>query len=205
MATAEIAATPSAAAISSRRLRAEGPFGSTSLRCCSLGTAAKLDRHQGSWWTSVQRYAGNKEGLAMADDLIIDNRVSIPRSELTWRFSRSSGPGGQGVNTTDSRVELSFDLIGSQAIAPYLKERAIERLGSRLVDGRLTVSASEQRSQLQNRQSAEQKLTEVLAAAFAPPPAKRRKTRPSRSSVEKRISAKKRRGATKRSRRQTED
>lgn len=146
-----------------------------------------------------------REGLAMADDLIIDNRVSIPRSELAWRFSRSSGPGGQGVNTTDSRVELSFDLIGSQAIAPYLKERAIERLGSRLVDGRLTVSASEQRSQLQNRQSAEQKLTEVLAAAFAPPPAKRRKTRPSRSSVEKRISAKKRRGATKRSRRQTED
>ena len=139
-------------------------------------------------------------GGETSDHLRIGPRVTIPRSELSVRFSRSSGPGGQGVNTTDSRVELSFDLQASPSVSGFLKERAVERLGSRLVGGVLTVTASSERSQLQNRQAAERRLREILLEAFAPPPKPRRKTRPTRSSVEKRISAKKRRGETKRMR-----
>ena len=78
----------------------------------------------------------------------------IPQQELSWRFSRSSGPGGQSVNTTDSRVELSYDLAGSDALGPVLKERALRALAGRLVDGVMTVTASEHRSQLRNRETA---------------------------------------------------
>ena len=141
----------------------------------------------------------------MSDVLRVGPRVAIARSELSVRFSRSSGPGGQGVNTTDSRVELSFNLMASPSVPEFLKERAAERLKGRLVDGKLTVVASSERSQLQNRQAAERRLVEQLAKAFAPPPAPRRKTKPSRSSVDKRISAKKRRGETKRMRGRPEE
>jgi len=136
----------------------------------------------------------------MSDVLSIGSRVTLPRAELSVRFSRSSGPGGQGVNTTDSRAELSYNLMASPSVPDFLKERAAERLKGKLVDGTLTVVASSERSQLQNRQAAERRLVEQLAKAFAPPPAPRRKTKPSRSSVDKRISSKKRRGETKRMR-----
>ena len=124
-----------------------------------------------------------------------------PESELTWRFSRSSGPGGQGVNTTDSRVELSFDVARTGALGPTQKARALERLGPRLVDGVLTVTASEHRSQLRNREAAEARLASTLADAIAPPPRPRRPTRPSRAATERRIAGKKRRGELKRMRR----
>ena len=88
----------------------------------------------------------------------MSERLTIPAAELAWRFSRSSGPGGQGVNTTDSRVELSWDLAGSEMLPPALKERAAERLGNRLVNGVLTVTASEHRSQLRNREAAAARL-----------------------------------------------
>ncbi len=129
----------------------------------------------------------------------------IPERELSWRFSRSSGPGGQGVNTTDSRVELSFDLAKSSVFGPTLKARALDRLADRLVDGVVTVTASEQRSQLQNRQAAETRLVALLAEATAPPPRKRRATKPSRGATERRIASKKKRGETKRLRRATPD
>ena len=131
--------------------------------------------------------------------------VVIPDSELSVRFSRSSGPGGQNVNKTDSRVELTFQLISSPSVPEYLQVRAAERLGKKLVDGALTVAASSNRSQLQNRQAAEERLGEQLTKAFAPPAPKRRKTKPTRSSVEKRIGSKKRRGETKRLRRKVDD
>lgn len=141
----------------------------------------------------------------MDGDLRITNSVTIPASELSWRFSRSSGPGGQGVNTTDSRAELSFNLAGSPSIPLHLRARAIERLGSRLADGVLTITSSQQRSQWQNRQAAQKRLVEVLAAAIAPPAPKRRPTSPSKASSERRIASKKRRGETKRLRRDTDD
>jgi ribosome-associated protein len=141
----------------------------------------------------------------MPGPLRVHGSVVIPEAELSWRFSRSSGPGGQGVNTTDSRVELSYDLGRTTAFGPTLKARAIERLGDRLVDGVLTVVASEHRSQLRNREAAESRLAEEIAAAIAPPPRKRRPTSPSRASVERRISAKRRRSETKRLRRPDPD
>ncbi|WP_246612452.1 alternative ribosome rescue aminoacyl-tRNA hydrolase ArfB [Actinoplanes bogorensis] len=137
----------------------------------------------------------------VVDDVRVNDRLTIPAAELAWRFSRASGPGGQGVNTTDSRVELSWDLGGSQLLPPMLKERAGERLGHRLVQGVLTVTASEHRSQLRNREAAAARLAGLVASAIAAPPRVRRETRPSKGSVERRIAAKKRRGETKRNRR----
>ena len=133
--------------------------------------------------------------------IVVRGALVIPETELSWRFSRSSGPGGQSVNTADSRAELSFDLLASPSIPPSLKARAIERLAGRLVGGVLTVAASEHRSQLRNREAAQARLGELIAEATASPPRARRPTRPSRRSVERRITAKKRRGDTKRARR----
>jgi ribosome-associated protein len=137
-------------------------------------------------------------------DLVVSGRVVIPAGELTWRFSRSSGPGGQSVNTSDSRAELSWDLAGSSALTPVQRERALARLSGRLVDGVLTVAASEHRSQLRNRAAAEARLVAAVAGAIAPPPRQRRPTRPSRGSVERRIAGKKRRSEIKRLRRPEE-
>jgi ribosome-associated protein len=134
----------------------------------------------------------------MPGPLVVRGSVVIPETELAWRFSRSSGPGGQSVNTTDSRVELSFDVAASSALGPTLKARALERLAGRLVDGVLTVSASERRSQLRNREAAEARLVEVLAAAITPPPRPRKASRPSRAAVERRMAAKRRHSEIKR-------
>jgi ribosome-associated protein len=137
--------------------------------------------------------------------VIVRPGVEIPESELGWRFSRSSGPGGQGVNTTDSRVELTWDLAASTALSPALKERAVERLGGRLVDGVLTIAASEHRAQLRNREAATARLVALVASAIAPPPRERRPTKPSRGAKERRIAAKKRRGQIKKLRRPDDD
>ncbi len=127
--------------------------------------------------------------------------LAIPRTELRWRFSRSSGPGGQGVNTADSRVELSFDVHRTTALPEPLRERALQRLAGRLVDGVLTVSAQEHRGQLANRRAAEQRLVEALDAALAPPARRRRATRPTRGAVQRRLDSKQRRARTKQLRR----
>ena len=134
----------------------------------------------------------------MESGLVVRSGVVIPEVELGWRFSRSSGPGGQSVNTTDSRVELSFDVAGTTALNEVLRERALERLSSRLVDGVLTVTASEQRSQWRNREAARTRLASILRDAIAAPPRKRRPTRPSKNAVRRRLDEKKRRGETKR-------
>lgn len=137
----------------------------------------------------------------MPGPLQISGSVSVPEAELNWRFSRSSGPGGQGVNTTDSRVELSFDVAATEALGPLFKTRALERLGSRLVNGVITIAASEFRSQLRNREAAEMRLAQILREAIAPPPKKRRPTKPSKGAVQRRITAKKQRSDLKRLRR----
>ncbi|GAB1694014.1 alternative ribosome rescue aminoacyl-tRNA hydrolase ArfB [Krasilnikovia sp. M28-CT-15] len=141
----------------------------------------------------------------MPDDVRVNDRLTIPAVELSWRFSRSSGPGGQGVNTTDSRVELSWDLAGSEMLPAALRERAAERLGGRLVNGVLTVTASEHRSQLRNREAAAARLAGLVAGAIAPPARARRATKPSRGAVERRIADKKRRSQVKRGRRGDHD
>ena len=134
-------------------------------------------------------------------DLLVTRGFVVPDGELTERFSRSSGPGGQGVNTADSRVELSFDVARSPAVPDRLRARLLERLAGRLADGVLTLAASEHRSQLANRRAARERLAQILREAAAPPPPPRRATRPTRGSKERRLAAKKHRGQIKRGRR----
>jgi ribosome-associated protein len=141
----------------------------------------------------------------MPGPLKVNASLTIPEIELKWRFSRSSGPGGQSVNTTDSRVQVRWDVAASTVLTPQQRERALERLADRLVDGVLQVGSSEQRSQLQNRETAERRLAEIVAAALAPPPRSRRATKATRGSQERRIAQKKRRGNVKRLRRDTSD
>ena len=124
--------------------------------------------------------------------------LAVLETELSWRFSRSGGPGGQSVNTTDSRVSVSYDVARSAALGPVERERALERLDNRLADGVLTVTASEHRSQLANRRAALARLMAVLEEAIAPPPKPRRRTRPSKGATERRLTAKKRRSDVKR-------
>lgn len=143
---------------------------------------------------------GVADNGGMPTDLEIRGSV-VPAAELSWRFSRSSGPGGQSVNTTDSRAEVSFDLAATSALPEALKARALRNLADRLVDGVITVAASEQRSQLMNRQAARRRLVELLVEATAPPPPPRRPTRPSRGAKERRLAGKAHRSELKRLRR----
>lgn len=134
-------------------------------------------------------------------DLEVDHRFVVPEAELRERFSRSSGPGGQGVNTTDSRVELSWDIASSPSIPEWLRDRLLARLSSRLAGGVLTVAVSTQRAQLANRAEARERMASLLRSAAAPPPPQRRPTKPSRGAKERRLAAKRRRGQTKQGRR----
>jgi ribosome-associated protein len=140
----------------------------------------------------------------MSLDVVVRG-ITIPAEELTWRFSRSPGPGGQSVNTADTRAELSFDLSGSSALPPALKLRALAALEGRLADGVVTVAASEYRSQLRNREAAATRMAELLTEATAPPPRPRRPTRPTRAAIERRLADKQRRAQTKRLRRPADD
>ncbi|MEN3585506.1 alternative ribosome rescue aminoacyl-tRNA hydrolase ArfB [Streptomyces sp. WMMC905] len=136
----------------------------------------------------------------MSGPHVIRGSVVLPEAELEWRFSRSSGPGGQHVNTTDSRVEVRFDLARTRALPEVWKRRALERLAGRLTDGVVSVRASEHRSQFRNREAAAVRLAALLAEASAPPPRARRPTRVPRGVDERRLREKKRRSQTKRGR-----
>jgi len=130
--------------------------------------------------------------------LVLRGGVVLPDGALTWRFSRAGGPGGQGVNTADSRVELSVDLDAVAWASEPQRARALERLASRLRGGEvLTVVASEYRSQLRNREAALARVVALLDDALAPPGPVRRATRPSRSSRIRRTQDEQRRRAIK--------
>ncbi|HEY7010550.1 MAG TPA: alternative ribosome rescue aminoacyl-tRNA hydrolase ArfB [Jatrophihabitantaceae bacterium] len=139
-----------------------------------------------------------RPGRGLPDGLV------VPDAELVERFSRSSGPGGQGVNTTDSRVELRWDVAHSAALTDAQRSRVLQRLGGRVVDGVLVIAASEHRSQLRNREAARARLTALLADAFEPPSPARRPTRPSRAARQRRVDDKRRRGEVKALRRKPE-
>jgi ribosome-associated protein len=133
------------------------------------------------------------EGLPIRGSLV------IPESDLHWRFSRSSGPGGQSVNTTDSRVELVVDLARTSGLPETLRSRALARLADRVdADGCLVVAASEHRSQWQNRRAARIRMADLLREAIAPPPRPRRATKPTRAAVEDRLRTKRARAQVKR-------
>jgi ribosome-associated protein len=119
--------------------------------------------------------------------------TTIPAGELTERFSRSPGPGGQSVNTSDTRVELLFDPAASSAFT----EPQLRRILDALPPGPVSVTASEHRSQLRNRGAARDRLVAILREAVAPPPPPRRPTKPTKGSQRRRLEEKKQRGRTK--------
>ncbi len=133
-------------------------------------------------------------------DLEVSSALTIPATELGWRFSRSSGPGGQHVNTSDSRVELFWNVESSQVLSDSQRARLRERLARRLVSGTVTVVASEQRSQLRNREIALAKLADLVGAGLAPDGPRRRATTATRGSRQRRLTAKNQRSQTKKQR-----
>ena len=133
-------------------------------------------------------------------DLTINPRLVIPSNELKWRFSRASGAGGQGVNTTDSRVELVFDIKHSSVIGPFNKQRLLQKLKNRCVNGCLNIIAKEERSQYQNRKLALARLADLLREGLQPPPKARKATKPTRASQKRRITVKKHRSELKQKR-----
>jgi ribosome-associated protein len=133
-------------------------------------------------------------------DLEVMPGLTIPAGELEWRFSRSSGPGGQHVNTSDSRVQLSWNVLGSAVLTEVQREQLLNRLGRRLTAGRITVTVSGQRSQLRNRETALEQLGSAVSAALAPSGPVRRATRPTRGSARRHLAGKKRRSETKQQR-----
>jgi ribosome-associated protein len=141
----------------------------------------------------------------MAEDLRVNSWLVIPAGELRERFSRSSGPGGQSVNTTDSRVELSFNIVASPSLPERERARALTRLASRLAGGAITVAAEGERSQLMNRDAARARLAALLREAIAPPPPPRVPTKPTRGAKERRLAGKRRRAQIKRNRRNDAD
>ena len=126
--------------------------------------------------------------------------LRVPASELTEQFSHASGPGGQGVNTTDSRVQLSLDLAATTALDEEQRRRALDHLSARLAGTVLTIAAAEQRSQRQNRIAARERLAALLREAVTPP-VPRRATRPTKGSRRRRLEAKRQRSDLKRTRR----
>ena len=121
----------------------------------------------------------------------------VPAAELVERFSRSPGPGGQSVNTSDTRVELVLDLATCSALDDTRRRRALTTLAAQLVGTTVVVVASEHRSQHRNRVAARERLADLLRSAVAPPPPPRRPTKPTRGSQRRRLEAKKQRGTTK--------
>jgi ribosome-associated protein len=138
-------------------------------------------------------------------DLEVSPRLTIPASELQWKFSRSSGPGGQHVNTSDSRVQLTWNVADSFAISDDQRTLLLTQLGGRVRGGALTVTVAAQRSQLRNRETARGRLAALVRDALAPPAALRRPTRPTLGSVRRHLAAKQHRSTIKQQRQRPPD
>ena len=133
-------------------------------------------------------------------NLRINTKLEIPGDEIKWRFSRSSGAGGQNVNKTDSRAEIVFNVSESKTLTPYQKYRISIQDEVKLSNGCICIAVQDKRTQYQNRQLALTRLTSTLRDLLKPPPKTRRETIPTRSSQRKRIESKKKRGELKRNR-----
>lgn len=143
--------------------------------------------------------------MADGDPIPISPRLAIPREEVTLRASRSSGPGGQHVNTSSTRIELTWNIADSPSLSPEQRERLLTRLASRLdISGTLRLVSQTGRSQLRNKEEAVARLAELVAEALVVPKV-RRATRPSKSAKRERLDQKRKRGALKRERRRTGD
>ena len=133
-------------------------------------------------------------------DLKITKTLVIPSNEIKWRFSRSSGPGGQNVNKIESRVEIIFDLEDSKVLNDYQKEILKRNLNNKLVNNTLRLAVQEHRNQLLNRQLALMKASSILKNALNKPFKLRKSTQPTKASQKKRVEFKKKRGELKKSR-----
>ena len=133
-------------------------------------------------------------------NLTINSKLEIPANEIQWRFSRSSGAGGQNVNKTDSRAEIVFNVSESKTLTPYQKYRISIQDEVKLSNGCICIAVQDKRTQYQNRQLALTRLTSTLRDLLKPPPKTRRETIPTRSSQRRRIESKKKRGELKRNR-----
>ena len=133
-------------------------------------------------------------------NLRINTKLEIPAKEIQWRFSRSSGAGGQNLNKTDSRAEIVFDVSESKTLTPYQKHRISIQGEVKLINGCICIAVQNKRTQYQNRQLALIRLASTLRELLKPPPKKRRETIPTRSSQRKRLELKKKRGEIKRNR-----
>ena len=131
-------------------------------------------------------------------NLRITTKLEIPNNEIHWRFSKSSGPGGQNVNKTDSRVEIVFNVSESKALNSFQKHRILIQKDFKLTNGCICIVVQDKRSQHQNRQLAQSRLVSTIHNLLKPPPKKRKKTIPTRSSQVKRVESKKKRGELKR-------
>ena len=133
-------------------------------------------------------------------NLKINSKLEIPANEIQWRFSRSSGAGGQNVNKINSRVEIVFNVSESKTLTPYQKYRISIQNKIKLINGCICIAAQDKRTQYQNRQLALSRLSATLRKLLKPLPTKRRETIPTRSSQRKRVESKKKRGELKRTR-----
>ena len=132
--------------------------------------------------------------------LSINTKLEIPDNEIQWRFSRSSGAGGQNINKTDSRAEIVFNVSESKTLTPYQKHRISIQDKVKLINGSIYIAVQKKRTQYQNRQLALTRLASTLQELLKPPPKKRRETIPTRTSQKKRVESKKKRGEVKRTR-----
>ena len=133
-------------------------------------------------------------------DLIVNPVLVIPSNELHWRFSRSSGSGGQNINKTDTRVNLSFNIEKSKALTSYQKHQITKQLSEQIVNATITVITQEHRTQYKNRKLALMRLGILLGKALEPPPKARKTTKPTKSSQRRRVNSKKKHGRKKQSR-----
>ena len=190
-------------------LREEGDVGGD-VPARGVQEVERLERHvhahgTGSLRTALGAEVPARSHTAAMGPLRVSRSIVVPERELRWRFSHASGPGGQSVNTADTRVELSLDLERTTALGPVQRTRALERLAGRLVDGVLTVTSQAERSQLRNREAAMERMAAILAKAVKPPPPKRKPTGPTRAATERRLAEKRRRSRTKLLRRVDDD
>ena len=133
-------------------------------------------------------------------NLKINTKLEIPANEIQWRFSRSSGAGGQNVNKTNSRAEVVFNVSESKTLTQYQKHRISIQDEVKLINGSICITVQEHRTQFQNRQLALIKLASTLRKLLQTPPKKRKETSPTNSSQRKRVEAKKKRGEIKKKR-----
>ena len=144
--------------------------------------------------------AKNNDEYINLMNIEINKNLVIPNHEIQWRFSRSSGPGGQNINKTETRVEIIFNIDNSTTLSDLQKSMLVKHLKNKINQGCISITAQEKRSQLENRKLAIYKLTSILRDHLKASSKKRKVTKPTKASQKRRVESKKKRGTLKKSR-----